>query len=99
MFKNMQCKPRQREDKKEKVSTHFFTRCASKQHINTYQIHFWAINADLMTFEAKKSVNLISKMGCPNLNALKISKQYSNMTNIASGVYTDVVLSYKLNIY
>ena len=51
-----------------------------------------------MTFEAKKSVNLISKMGCPNLNALKISKQYSNMTNIASGVYADVVLSYQLNI-
>ena len=24
-----------------------------------------------MTFEAKKSLNLISKLGCPNLNALK----------------------------
>ena len=67
--------------------------------MNTYQIHFWAINADLMIYEAKKYVNLISKMGCLNLNALKISKQYSYMTTIASGVYADVVLSYKLNIY
>ena len=52
-----------------------------------------------MTFEAKKSVNLISKLGCPNLNALKISKQYSYMTIIASGVYADVVLLDKLNIF
>ena len=29
-----------------------------------------------MTFEAKDSVNLISKSGCPNLIALKISKPY-----------------------
>ena len=40
-------------------------------------MHFRAINADLMTFEAKKAVNLISKLGCLNVNALKISKQYS----------------------
>ena len=46
-----------------------------------------------MTFEAKKSENLIAKLGCPNLNAL----QYSYMTNIACGVYADVVLLYKLN--
>ena len=38
-------------------------------------------------------------MGGPNLNALKISKQYSNMANIASGDNADIVLSYKLNIY
>ena len=54
----------------------FFTRCASKQYINTYQIHFWAINAVLMISEAKKVVNVISKSGCPDLNALKICKQY-----------------------
>ena len=39
------------------------TRCASKQYIKIYQIHFWAMNAVVMTFEAKKSVNLISKLG------------------------------------
>ena len=73
----MQCRPRQREDKSEKVSMQFLTRCALKQYMNNYQIHFWAIKAVLMTFEAKKAVNLISKSGYPNLNALKISKQYS----------------------
>ena len=65
------CRPRQREDKSEKVSMHFLTRCALKQYINNYQIHFRAINAVLMTFEAKTAVDLISKSGCPNLNALK----------------------------
>ena len=74
MFKNTQCRPRQCDDKKEQVSTQFFTRCASKLYINTYQIHFWAINPDLKTFEAKKSVSLISKLECPNLNALKSTK-------------------------
>ena len=39
--------------------------------MNKYQIHFWAINAVLMTFEAKKSLNLISKLGGTNLNVLK----------------------------
>ena len=52
-----------------------------------------------MRFEAKKSVNLISKWGCPNLRALKINKQYSQMTTTASEVYADVVLLYKLNIF
>ena len=52
-----------------------------------------------MTFEAKESENLISKLRCPNLNDLKLSKQYSYMTNIACGVYADVVLLYKLNIF
>ena len=85
--------------KVEEVSTQFFTRCAFKQYINTYQIHFWAINAVLMTSEAKKSVNLISKLGCPNLNALKTRNKYSYMTTIASGVFADVVLLYKLNIF
>ena len=65
----MQCRPRQRRDKSERAITQFFARCAFKQYINTYQIHFWAINAVLMAFEAKKSVNVISKSGCPNLNA------------------------------
>ena len=67
--------------------------------MNNYQIHFWAINAVLMTFEPKKSVNLISKLGCPNLNALKTSKKYSYMTTIVSGVYADVVLLYKPDIF
>ena len=49
-----------------RISKHtFFTRYASKRYINTNQIHFWAINAVLMRFEAKKSINLISKMGVP----------------------------------
>ena len=52
-----------------------------------------------MTFEANKSEKLISKLGCHNLNALKISKQYLYMTNIASEAYADVVLLYKLNIF
>ena len=73
----MQCRPRQLEDKSEKVSMQFLTRCALKPHINNFQIHFRAINAVLMTLEAKKAVNVISKSGCPNLNASKISKQYS----------------------
>ena len=42
--------------------------------MNNYQIHFGAINAVLMRFEEKKSINLISKWGCPNLHALKINK-------------------------
>ena len=52
-----------------------------------------------MTFEAKKSVNLISKLGCPNLTALKTSKKYTYITAIASGVFADAVLIYKLNIF
>ena len=52
-----------------------------------------------MRFEAKKSLNLISKWGCPNLRALKINKQYSQMTTTASEVYADVVLLCKLNIF
>ena len=67
--------------------------------MHTYQIHFWTINVDLMTFEAKKSVNLISKLGLPNLNALKISKQCSYMNTVASWVYANVVLLNKLNLF
>ena len=58
-----------------------------------------AINAVLMTFEAKKSINLISKSGCLYLHALKINKQSSKMSITASEVYADVVLLYKLNIF
>ena len=47
------------------VTTQFFMRRSSKQCINTYQIHSWTINAVLMTFEGKKSINIISKSGCP----------------------------------
>ena len=50
-----------------------------------------------MTFEAKKSITLISKSGCPNLHALKINKQQSEMTTTASGFY--IVLSYINLIY
>ena len=73
----MQFKPLQREDKSELVSTQIFTRYAFKRYINNNQIHFGAINAVLIRFEEKKSINLISKWGCPNLHALKINKQYS----------------------
>ena len=41
----------------------FFTRFASKRYINNYQIYFGAINAVLIRFEEKKSINLISKWG------------------------------------
>ena len=73
----MQFKPLQREDKSKYVSTQFFTRFAFKRYINNYQIHFGAINAVLMIFEEKISINLISKWGCPNLHALKTNKHYS----------------------
>ena len=73
----MQCRPRQCDDKSEKVSMQFLTRCALKQYTNNYQKHFRAINAVLMTLNAKIAVNSISKTGCPNQNALKISKQHS----------------------
>ena len=59
------------------VSTQLFMRCYSKQCINNYQIHSWTIHAVLVTFEAKKAINLKSKSGCPILHALKINKQYS----------------------
>ena len=61
----------------EHVNMRVFIRCASKQCINTYQIHSWPIIAVLMTFEAKKSIHLISNSGCPILQAFKINKQYS----------------------
>ena len=44
-----------------------------------------------MTFEAKKSINLISKSGCPNLHALKINQQHSEMTTTASRIYAGIV--------
>ena len=59
------------------VSLYFFMKYASKQCINNYQIHFRPIRvAVLMTFEANKSVCLMSKLGCPILHALKINKHY-----------------------
>ena len=64
------------EDKMEHVSMQVFIRYASKQYINTYQKHFWPIIAVLMTFEAKKSINLISSSGCLIIHAL-IYRQYS----------------------
>ena len=73
----MQFRPLQRQDKSEYCSTLYITRYATKQYINTSQIHCWAINTVLMRFEAKKSIYIISKLGCLNLHALKINKQYS----------------------
>ena len=61
----------------EYVSTQIFMRCYSKQCINNYQIHFLSINAWLITFEGKRSIDLISKSGCPILHALKINRLYS----------------------
>ena len=52
-----------------------------------------------MRFEAKKSINLISKWGCPNPHALKINKHHSWITTTASEVYAGDVLLYKLNIF
>ena len=59
------------ENNSEYVSTQYFTRFASRQYIKNNLIHSWAINAVLMTFEAKKSINVFSKFGCPNRHALK----------------------------
>ena len=58
----------------EYVSTQNFIRCASTQYISNYQIHSWTINAVLMTFESKKSINLISKLGGggPILHVVKL---------------------------
>ena len=63
----------------EYVSTQIFMKCYSKQCtcINNYQIHSWPKIEGLMTFEAKKSINLISKSGCLIQHALKINKQCS----------------------
>ena len=38
-------------------------------------MHFWAMNAVLMTFEAKRPIDLISKLRCSNVHALKANKQ------------------------
>ena len=65
----MQCRPLQWEDKMEYVSAQNFMRCASNQCINNYQIPYWT-NAILVSFEAKKSINLISKSGFLILHAL-----------------------------
>ena len=56
----------------EHVSMQIFIRYAFKQCVNNYQIHSWPIIAVIMTFEAKKSINLISNLGCPIIHALKI---------------------------
>ena len=73
MYKKVESRLLQWEDKMEHVSTHFFIRYASKQCIITYQKY----SCPIMTFEANKSINLISNSGCPILHALKINKQYS----------------------
>ena len=83
----------------EYVSMHNFIRCASEQCICKYQIYFWTKNAVIMTFEDKKSINLISKSRCPILHALKIKKQYYKMTIAASGINTDVCVLYKPPIF
>ena len=59
MYENMQSRPLQWGDKMEHVSMQVFIRYTSKQCINTYQIHFRPLIAVLMTFGAKKSINLI----------------------------------------
>ena len=59
----MQSRPLQQENKSECVGTQYFTRFACKQYKNNDLIHSLAVNADLMAFEAKKSINLISKSG------------------------------------
>ena len=77
MYKNKELRPLQWEDKMEYVSTQNFIRCASKQYISNYQIHYLTINAVFRTSESKKSINLISKLGGgPILHAVKINKQY-----------------------
>ena len=53
----------------EYVFMQMFMKYVFKQCINNYQIHPWTINAVLMTFEAKKSINFMSKSGCPFLHA------------------------------
>ena len=79
----------------EYVSMQMFIRYASKQCINNYQIQSWPIIAVSMTYEANKYINLILNWRCPILHALKINKQYSQMTTTFSVVYTDVIVLYK----
>ena len=45
--------PLQWRDKMEHVNMQVLIKCASKQCINTNQIHSWQIIAILMTFDAK----------------------------------------------
>ena len=101
MYKNVQCRPLQWDDKMEYVSMQMLIRYALKQCINNYQIHSWPIIAVLMTFEAKISIILISNWGCPILHAFKINKQFVffQITTTFSQVYTDVVVLYKPTIF
>ena len=55
----------------EYVSMQNLMRGASKQCINNHQIHSSTINAVLKTSVTKKSINSISKLGCPILHSLK----------------------------
>ena len=48
-----------------------FMRYAYKQCINNYQMQPWPEVAVLKTFEAKKYINMILKLVCPILHALK----------------------------
>ena len=59
MHNNVQSRPLQWGDKMEHVSMQVIIRYASKQCINTYQIHSRQQIAVLMAFEAKTSINLI----------------------------------------
>ena len=71
MYKNMKCRPLQWENKIEYISIQNFMRYAYKQCINNDQIQSWPIISVLKTFEANKSINIISKLGCPILDPLK----------------------------
>ena len=59
----MQYRPLQWYDIIEYVSTQNFMRCSFKLCINNYQIYSWTVYAVLMTFEANKSIHIISKSG------------------------------------
>ena len=52
-----------------------------------------------MTVEAKKSIHLISKLGCPILHASRINKHCFLMTTTASGVFMDVGVLFETNIF
>ena len=66
----------------EHVSMQMLISCVTKQCINSYQIRSCPIIAVLMTYEARKSINLISNSGCLILHALKINKQYFHICGI-----------------
>ena len=67
----MQCRPRQREEKKWKSKHAILNKMCFQAIYEWLSNTFLGQKRSFMTFEANKYGNLISKSGYPNLNALK----------------------------